>query len=141
MSATSNPLPPNATLIFQNPTGAIAQDRLGSFKATTEELTVRAYLRRDKRQPTQEVDLGTELSRVWVKGYIIEVVGSDPSAPQVLPAGIVPGVKAQCTLTGAWSVKGDFFLQADTPSPFEVVEDILGQKLIGYISTTVAWGS
>ena len=54
-----------------------------------------------------------------------------------LPA-IAPGSKAAVSLAGHWNQSGDFFLEADMPNPFELVDQILGQRIRGWVALTTA---
>lgn len=137
----ANPLPANATLIFKSPTGAQTIDALGNPTKSAPDLTVQAYLKRvNNRNAGRETSLGSELNKVYLEGYVVSINGLDPNEAQVLPGAIVGGAKATATFTGEWLTGGDFFLEADIPSPFPIVEQILGRKLRGYLIQTVAWG-
>ena len=125
----SGPFPPNCTLVFQVPlTDVTAVDGLGNPVATTSTVSVQCYLKKVSNRG-QSLD-GADLSRVQVSGRCVE--------PTTLPAGILPGAKAQAT---AGSLTGEFYLQAGIAMPAEWgIEAALGQKIEGYILSEVAWG-
>lgn len=134
---SSNPLPPNATLIFQVPGDSPTIDGLGNPQAVTVAVTATCYLKRI-RTPSPKPDPGSRVDMVAVEGYLLSITGQLPGATAVLPAAIVPGARAAATFTGEWEVIGDFFLEADLPSPFPLVDQILGQRIRGYIAQTTA---
>lgn len=127
----SGPFPPNCTLVFQVPlTDVTAVDGLGNPMAATTEVSVQCYLKKVSHQSREQSLDGADLSRVQVKGRCVE--------PTALPAGILPGAKAQAT---AGSLTGEFYLQAGIDMPAEWgIEAALGQKIEGYILSEVAWG-
>lgn len=134
---SSNPLPPNASLVFQVPSGSPTIDGLGNPQETIVEVTATCYLKRSRTQ-TPKLDPGGRVDMVAVEGYLLSVTGQEPGATAVLPAAIVPGSRAVATFSGEWEVIGDFFLEADTPSPFPLVDQLLGQRIRGYVALPTA---
>ncbi|MGA1531443.1 MAG: hypothetical protein ACO33E_00110 [Aquiluna sp.] len=157
MARNPNPLPPNATLTFSLPYQADAVDDYGNPTGTVVPIVVKAYLKRAKGRTTDTAEPGTHNDRFYVEGYVLETiepdtiggepillngtairVGTQELGGATLPAAIAPGSKAAASLAGHWNQSGDFFLEADMPNPFELVDQILGQRIRGWVALTTA---
>ena len=135
---TTNPLPANATLVFQVPSSNPGTDRLGNPTQDILEVTANCYLKRANRSIAPDSEPGTRGDSIYVEGYLISISTQQPGESAVLPPGIVPGSRAAATFAGEWQTTGDFFLDTDTPSPFPLVDQILGQRIRGTLYKTTA---
>ena len=150
MVRNPNPLPPNATLTFSLPYQADEVNDYGNPTGTVVPIVVKAYLKRTKGRTTDTAEPGTHNDRFYVEGYVLEIivpdtidgtaigVGTQELGGATLPAAIAPGSKAAASLAGHWNQSGDFFLEADMPNPFELVDQILGQRIRGWVALTTA---
>lgn len=145
-----NPLPVNATLIFQVPAPLQVPvlDESGNKVIPTQDLTCNCYLKPSKRQIQPQSDMGaTDYNLIPLEGYVISIDGLDPAVPQVLPNEVRGGARAQATFIGEWQQEGEFILDDDVPSAFSTqsfgvsIEGILGRKLKGYLNVTIQWGN
>lgn len=149
-----------ATLVFEQPTGALSAGALGTPETATTPLIVVAFLKQKRADQFSASDPRPDGqdSDATVEGYLI--------TPSLLPAAIKPGQAAACTF---WRVgmgngfvlpssfvnqaaltafeaanaahiaqQGQFILEANIPGGFGV-EAILGDKLRGQFVTRVSW--
>lgn len=125
----ASPLPSNAIATFTVP-GEYSVDSLGNPVAGTTEVTIKIYLKNDGKAQQQQF-AGTD-NTVRVMGRCID--------PIQLPAGVLPGAIAQCTIsTPVATLSGQLKLDPSIPSAFGV-DAILGQKLVGEFRQFTSYG-
>jgi hypothetical protein len=134
--------PANATIIFEQPATASRIGINGTPETTTTPLIVVASLgemvsRANSDQQLRDVDY-----------FQIQLTGRAVT-PKALPNTIKPGTTGQCLywrLTSSFAAaneaniiqRGVFYLRADLGSKFKV-QQILGDKITGSLTTQVAW--
>ena len=123
----------NTTLVFEVPTGELAQDEVGNAVAETTSIRVTAMLKvktltfsNSKIQRAPEIDE----SALLLEGYCLE--------PMVLPHSILPKNWAAATWSGQ---PGFFYLNDPINPPYgregigALVESSAGTKIIGWFQT------
>jgi|SanBayMetagenome_1026888.scaffolds.fasta_scaffold01540_3 hypothetical protein len=121
----------NATLIFNVPVGEIIVGDYGEPTAQTEAKTVRCFLKQD-RMPQNTPFVGGDQTVIYVKGHCTD--------PNVLPDGVRDGAIAKATMDGSNTEYEFHFVPAIASAGFDENE-ILGQKVQGYLITTSTYGS
>ena len=148
--------PANTTIVFQVPT---APQQIG-LNGTPETLTAPLVV---VASTSEVARIGSETRLQDIDYFQIDLTGRSIT-PKALPNTIKPGTSGQCyvwRLTSAFKLpesfanlealeafaeanegnilqNGVFYLKADTGSKFKV-QQILGDKIVGSLTTKVAW--
>lgn len=137
----ASPFPPNATLTFLLRQEGSAEhiDEQGNALYETSPITVQAYLRKGDKQTTLDVSPDLDINKMSIQGRVVRVIDEQGNVSSSLDFDrIVPGSKATISINGL--PESEFYLQYEVPSAFGV-DDLLGQKIKGYIVYQAMWGT
>jgi len=123
----------NATLTFNVPVGEIIVGDYGEPTAQTEAKTVRCFLKQENNRMSQGSPIiGGEQTVLYVKGHCTD--------PNVLPDGVRDGAIGKVVMDSGSTEYEFHFVPAIASAGFDENE-ILGQKVQGYLITTSTYGS
>jgi len=117
----------NATLTFKVP-GVITLDDSGNPSSVPTELIVKVSIKRDRKQASEFLRLGTGADLVPVTGRCVD--------PLELPPGLVAGAVAIAQISDQ---SGEFILGGSIQSPYYPVT-LLGQAIAGNFRSKKIWG-
>lgn len=112
----------NATITFTVGDGTFINDTLtGNQVENTTLVILQAFLSQDSDTSEQMMrEIGIDTTKLFLKGFLTD--------PQTMPAGIGLGAVGTATIDGK---TGKFILYPSIKSPFQVVNQVLGDPIRG----------